>query len=175
VWVGALQAGESPNDIKNMDAVWENVRTNRSLVKKYWGSGQESMDLLASGEVYATDIWSGRAAALMARSEDFGYVDFSVGRCWLFDMLVVKGAPVEACEQFINFFLEPEVSIAVAEAQLYPPPQDPTKIELSETIKHLPNFDPSATLSAFAFDDPNYWTANEKDWRPMFERISRGF
>jgi spermidine/putrescine transport system substrate-binding protein len=107
-------------------------------VKKYWGSGAESMELLASGEVVVSDMWSGRAAALMARNPDIGYVDYSKGYCWASDLLVVKGAPVAVCEQFLNFILDPVTTIAVAEAQLYPPPLDPTKVALSATIKALP-------------------------------------
>ena len=88
---------------------------------------------------------------------------------------MLKGSPIEVCEQFINFFLEPEVTIAVAEAQLYPPPLDPTKVTLTERIKGLPNFDPTGTLAQFAFTDPDYWTLNEKDWKPKYSRIEKGF
>jgi spermidine/putrescine transport system substrate-binding protein len=175
MWVAALQSKQNPNDIKDLDAVWAKIRENRALVKKYWGSGAESTELLASGEVYASDIWSGRAASLMARNPDIGYVDYSTGYCWGSDLLVVKGAPVAACEQFLNFVLDPEVAIAVAEAQLYPPPLDPTKVTLTDKIKALPNFDPTGTLSRFAFSDPDYWTKYEKDWKPKYARIEKGF
>jgi len=41
VWYGALQTGQNPNDIKDIDAVWAKVRESRDLAKKYWGSGAE--------------------------------------------------------------------------------------------------------------------------------------
>lgn len=175
IWAAALQTKQDPNNIKDMDAIWAKVRESRSLVKKYWGSGAESTELLASEEVYASDIWSGRAAALMARNSDIGYVDYSKGYCWGSDLLVLKGAPVEACEQFLNFLLDPQVLIAVAEAQLYPPTLDPTKVALPDAVKALPNFDPTGTLSKFAVSDPDYWTKNEKSWKPMYSRIEKGF
>jgi spermidine/putrescine transport system substrate-binding protein len=175
MWVAALLTGQDPNNIQDLDAVWENIRLNRSLVKKYWGSGAESTELLASGEVYATDIWSGRAASLIERDPNFGYVDYSTGYCWCSDLLVVKGSPLEVCEKFLNFILDKEVAIAVSEAQLYPPALDPTKVQLTKKIESLPNFDPTGTLSKFAFSDPNYWTKHEKDWKPKYARIEKGF
>ena len=53
--------------------------------------------------------------------------------------------------------LEPQVAIAVAEGQNYPPALDPTKVELSEKVRSLPAFDPSGTLSGLNFFDPAYW------------------
>jgi len=175
MWAAALQTKQDPNNMQDLDAIWEKIRENRALVKKYWGSGAESVELLANEEVYAADIWSGRAAGLMERNPDIGYVEYSTGYCWASDLLVVKGAPLEACEQFLNFILDPEVMIVVAEAQLYPPPMDPTKVELSDKIKSLPNFDPTGTLSHLAFSDPAYWTEHERDWKQMYSRIERGF
>lgn len=175
MWVAALLTGQDPNNIEDLDAVWAKVRENRSLVKKYWGSGAESVELLASEEVYASDIWSGRAASLMERNPDIGYVDYSTGYCWASDLLVIRGAPMEVAEQFLNFILEPDVMIAIAEAQLYPSALDPTKVEMTDRIRRLPNFDPTGTLSAFAFSDPDYWTARESQWKQMYARIERGF
>ena len=49
VWYAALQTGQDPNNIKDMDAVWAKVRETRDLAKKFWSSGAELMDLLAEG------------------------------------------------------------------------------------------------------------------------------
>jgi spermidine/putrescine transport system substrate-binding protein len=175
MWVASLQTGQNPNDIKDLDAVWSKIRENRSLIKKYWGSGAESMELLASGEVYVSDIWSGRAAALMARDPNIGYVDYSTGYSWAQDLLVLKGSPVALCEQFLNFLLDPAVAVAVAEAQLYPPSADPSKVALTEKIKSLPNYDPTGTFAKFDYAEPDYWTRYEKTWKPMYSRIEKGF
>ncbi|NIR44161.1 MAG: spermidine/putrescine ABC transporter substrate-binding protein, partial [Gemmatimonadetes bacterium] len=56
----------------------------------------------------------------------------------------------------LNFMLEPEVAIAVAEGQNYPPALDPTKVDLGDEVPNLPAFDPSGTLSALNFFDPAY-------------------
>lgn len=175
MWVAALQTGQKPNDIKNLDAVWNKIRENRALVKKYWGSGAESMELLASGEVYVSDIWSGRAAALMARNPDIGWVDYSTGYSWAQDLLVVKGAPLQPVQRFLNFMLDPEVSVAVAEAQLYPSALDGSKVPMTEKIKSLPNYDPTGTFAKYDYADPVYWTKSERDWKAQYSRIEKGF
>ena len=64
VWYAALQTGQDPNDITDMDAVWAKVRETRDLAKKFWSSGAELMDLLSKEEIVVTDAWSGRVAAL---------------------------------------------------------------------------------------------------------------
>jgi spermidine/putrescine transport system substrate-binding protein len=36
VWYGALQTGQNPTTVKDIDAVWAKVRESRDLAKKYW-------------------------------------------------------------------------------------------------------------------------------------------
>lgn len=88
--------------------------------------------------------------------------------------MVLKGAPVEEAEVLINFMLEPETSIAVAEGQNYPPSLDPSKVEMTEKIEALPAFDPSGTLSNLTFADPEYWNSHETEWKRAWSRIERG-
>src|SRR5699024_3803821 len=75
VWYAALQTDQDPNDIQDMEAVWDAVREHRDLVLKYWGSGAELMKLLADGEVYVTEGYSGRIRALQDEGHDIGYMD----------------------------------------------------------------------------------------------------
>jgi spermidine/putrescine transport system substrate-binding protein len=89
-------------------------------------------------------------------------------------MLVLKGSPMAECEQLLNFMLEPATSIAVAEGQLYPPSLDPTKVKLTDKIAALPAFDPTGTMKALTFADPNYWAANNDAWQKQWDRISKG-
>jgi spermidine/putrescine transport system substrate-binding protein len=174
VWYGALQSGQNPNDIKDIDAVWAKVRESRDLAKKYWGSGAELMDLLAKGEIVVTDAWSGRIAALQQQGHPIGYLDPPGSYAWMEDMLVLKGAPIAECEQLINFMLEPATSIAVAEGQNYPPALDPNKVEMTEKIKKLPAFDPTGSMKALTFADPNYWAQYTDQWTKQWDRIAKG-
>src|SRR5699024_11148721 len=64
VYYGAVQTGQDPNGIEDMEVVWDEVREHRKLLNKYFTSGAQLMDMLGSGEAYVTDSWSGRVRAL---------------------------------------------------------------------------------------------------------------
>ena len=175
VWYGALQSDQDPNNIQDIDAVWDKVREHRDLAKKYWSSGAELMSLLAEEEIYVTEAWSGRVRALQDQGHDIGYMDPPGGLGWQECLFVMKGSPMAACEELLNFMLEPEVAIAVAEGQNYPPALDPTKVDVGKKVPTLPAFDPSGTLSGLSFFDPEYWNKNEADWSKKFSRVQKGY
>jgi spermidine/putrescine transport system substrate-binding protein len=174
VWYGALQSGQTPNDIKDIEAVWAKVRESRDLIKKYWGSGAELMDLLSKGEIVVTDAWSGRIAALQQQGHPIGYLDPKGSYAWMEDMLILKGSPMAECEELVNFMLDPATAIAVAEGQNYPPSLDPNKVKLTEKIAALPAYDPTGTMKALTFADPIYWASNADAWQKQWDRISKG-
>jgi len=175
IWYGALQTGQDPNGIEDMDAVWDAIRQHRDLALKYWTSGAELMSLLAEEEIYATEGWSGRIRALQDQGHDIGYLDPPGGLGWQECLFVIKGSPMAACEELLDFMLEPEVAIAVAEGQNYPPALDPTKVDLGDEVPTLPAFDPSGTLSELNFFDPAYWNTHEQAWSKEFSRVQRGY
>ncbi len=175
IWYGALQTDQDPNDIKDMDVVWDAIRQHRDLVLKYWGSGAELMSLLAEEEIYVTEGWSGRIAALQEQGHPIGYHDPKNGYAWQECLMVLKGSPLEACEELLNFMLEPEVAIAVAEGQNYPPALDPTKVDLGDKIPTLPAFDPTGKLENLTFADPGYWNGHEGEWSKKFGRVQKGY
>ncbi|MDN3722053.1 extracellular solute-binding protein [Roseibium salinum] len=175
VWYASLQTDQDPNGATDMDAVWDAVRTNRDLLLKYWQSGAELMSLLAEEEIYVTEGWSGRIYALQEQGHDIGYIDPPNGFGWQECLFVIKGSPMAACEELLNFMLAPETSIAVAEGQNYPPALDPTKVDLGEKIPTLPAFDPTGKLDGLTFADPKYWNSHEQEWSKTFGRIQKGY
>jgi len=175
IWMAALATDQDPNDIQDMDAVWDAIRQHRDLALKYWGSGAELMSLLAEEEIYVTEGWSGRIYALQEQGHDIGYYDPPNGFGWQECLFVIKGSPMQACEELLDFMLAPETSIAVAEGQNYPPALDPQKVDLGEKIPTLPAFDPSGTLDGLTFAKPEYWNGNEAEWSETFSRVQRGF
>jgi spermidine/putrescine transport system substrate-binding protein len=175
IWYGALQTDQDPNDIKDMDSVWDAIRKNRDLVLKYWSSGAELMSLLAEEEIYVTEGWSGRIKALQEQGHDMGYYDPPGGLGWQECLFVIKGSPMPQCEELLNFMLEPNVAIAVAEGQNYPPALDPTKVKLSEKVQGLPAFDPTGTLSGLNFFNAEYWNSHEAEWSKKFGRVQKGY
>ena len=174
IWYGALQSGQDPNDIQNIDEVWEKVRENRSLILKYFSSGAELMDLLAKEEYLVCDAWSGRIAGLQEQGHPIGYHDPNGSYAWMEDLFVMKGTSLPEAEELLNYMLEPKVSIAVAEGQNYPPSLDPTRVEMPEAVQKLPAFDPTGTLSALTFADPDYWTSHDAEWKKMWGRVEKG-
>jgi spermidine/putrescine transport system substrate-binding protein len=175
IWYGSLQTDQDPNGATDMDAVWDAIRAHRDLALKYWGSGAELMSLLAEEEIYTTEGWSGRIFALREQGHDIGYMDPPNGYGWQECIFVIKGSPLEACEELLNFMLEPATAIAVAEGQNYPPSLDPNKVDLGDKIPTLPAFDPTGTLEGLTFANADYWNGNEQEWSKMFSRVQRGY
>lgn len=173
-WYGALQSNQNPNDIQDWDAVWDKAREHRDLVLKYWSSGAELMDLLAKGEIYVTEAWSGRVAALQAQGHPIAYMDPPNGLAWMETMFVMKGSPMEEAEALLNFMLAPETAIAVAVGQKYPPSLDPSKVDMPEEVQNLPAFDPTGKLAGLVFRDPSAWNPHEKEQGKQWNRVQKG-
>ncbi len=173
-WYGALQTNQDPNNIQDWDAVWDKAREHRDLVLKYWSSGAELMDLLAKEEIYVTEAWSGRVAALQAQGHPIAYMDPPNGLAWMESMFVLKGSPMAEAEELLNFMLDPATAIAVAEGQKYPPSLDPNKVKMTPIIEGLPAYDPTGTLSELVFRDPVVWNAVEKEQTKQWNRVSKG-
>lgn len=175
LWYAAAASGQDPNAIRDMAAVWEMVRRHRDLVVKYWSSGAELMSLLAQEEMFVTDAWSGRIAALREAGVPMGFHQPADGVVWQECIFVLKGSPMRACERLLNFMLEPEVAILVAEAQYYPPALDPNKVDLPESVRRLPGFIADGDFSAARDFDPVYWNGHESDWAAQFSRVQKGW
>jgi spermidine/putrescine transport system substrate-binding protein len=175
IWYGALQTDQNPNDIKDIEKLWDAIRAHRDLALKYWSSGAELMSLLANEEIYVTEGWSGRIKALQDQGHDIGYYDPTGGLGWQECIFVMKGSPMEACEELLNFMLEPEVAIAVADGQKYPPALIPEKVDLPESVTSLPAFDPTGTLDGLNFYNASYWNSNEAEWSKTFGRVQKGY
>ena len=174
MWYAALHTGQSPNSIGNLNDVWDALREQRKLVKKYWASGSELMSLLANEEIYATVAWSGRVSALQKQGHPIGYLSPNNTYSWMEYMYVIKGTDLEVAQKLLNFMLEPDCAIAVAKGQNYPPSLDPTKVPMPEEIKKLPAFDPTGKLEGYLFADPEYWNSHQVEWGEKWDRIKSG-
>ena len=174
MWYAAIHTGQSPNNITDINAVWEALRQQRGLMKKYWSSGAELMSLLANEEIYATVAWSGRVAALQQEGHSIGYLSPEGTYSWMEYLFVLKGTDMDVAQQLLNFMLDPTAAIAVAEGQNYPPSLDPSKVKLTEKIAKMPAYDPTGKLDGYLFADPAYWNANQVAWTEKWDRIKAG-
>ncbi len=154
-----------------MKAVWNALREQQPMIKKYWGSGAELMSLLANEEIYATVAWSGRVAALQAQGHPIGFLSPNNCYSWQECIFVLKGTDMAVAQKLLNFMLEPKCAIAVAEGQKYPSSLDPTKVPIPEAVKKLPAFDPTGKLKGYLFADPNYWNSHQVEWAEKWDLI----
>jgi len=174
MWYAALHTNQSPNNIKDLDAVWNALKEQRGLMKKYWASGSELMSLLGNGDIYATVAWSGRVAALQKQGHPIGYLSPDGTYSWMEYMYVLKGTDLDVAQNLLNSMLEPSAAIAVAKGQNYPPSLDPTKVPMPDEVKKLPAFDPTGKLEGYLFADPGYWNKHQIDWAEKWDRIMAG-
>jgi spermidine/putrescine transport system substrate-binding protein len=174
IWYAALHTDQHPNKIKDMKAIWDVLREQREMIKKYWGSGAELMSLLANEEIYATVAWSGRVAALQAQGHPIGFLSPFNCYSWQECIFVIKGTDLDVAQKVLDFMLAPEASIAVAEGQKYPPSLDPTKVPMTEMVKKLPAFDPTGKLEGYLFADPAYWNGHQVEWAEKWDKIKAG-
>jgi len=174
IWYAALYTDQHPNNIKDMKAVWDALRKQRTMIKKYWGSGAELMNLLANEEIYATPAWSGRIAALQAQGHPIGFLSPNNCYSWQECIFVIKGSDLDVAQKLLDFMLAPEAAIAVADGQKYPPSLDPTKVPMPDSIKKLPAFDPTGKLKGYLFADPAYWNGHQVEWAEEWDRVMAG-
>jgi spermidine/putrescine transport system substrate-binding protein len=174
MWYAALHTGQSPNNMTHMKHIWDALKEQRALMKKYWASGSELMSLLANEEIYATVAWSGRVAALQKQGHPIGYLAPYNTYSWMEYIYVLKGTDLEVAQQILNYMLEPACAIAVAKAQNYPPSLDPTKIKMPPEVQKLPAFDPTGKLDGYLFAKPDYWNNHQVEWTEKFDRVMAG-
>ena len=174
IWFGALKTGQDPNDIEDMDAVWDALTQQRKMIKKYWSTGSELMKLLSKGEIAATPAWSGRVAALQSKGLPIGYLAPKGAYSWMEHIYVFKCTNADLAQLLINYMLEPDCAIAVAKGQKYPPSLDPTKVPMPAEITKLPGFDPTGTLEGHTFAKPAYWNSKQQEWTAKWKGIVAG-
>ena len=174
MWYAALHTGQDPNNITDEKAVWDALKEQRGMIKKYWASGSELMSLLGNGDIYATVAWSGRVGLLQKEGHPIGYLAPKGTYSWMEYMYVLKGTDLDVAQQLLNFMLEPEAAKAVAIGQGYPSSLDPTKVPMPDEIKKLPAFDPTGKLEGYQFADPAYWNGHQLDWAEKWDRVMAG-
>ncbi|MFO7714253.1 extracellular solute-binding protein [Desulfosarcina sp.] len=174
IWYAALHTGQNPNNITDLDAMWNALRQQVPMIKKYWGSGAELMSLLANEEIYATVAWSGRVAALQAQGHPIGFLSPHNCYSWQECIFVIKGTDLNVAQQLLNYMLEPKAAIAVAVGQKYPPSLDPTMVPMPDEVKRLPEFDPTGKLDGYLFADPAYWNGHQVEFAEKWDRIKAG-
>lgn len=175
IWYAALKTGQDPNNIEDINRVWDALKEQRSLIKKYWASGAEQMSLLANEEVYASIVWSGRVKTLQNQGHTHLKLLIPDGAfSWQECIFVMKGTYLDDAHKLLNYMLAPECAFAIASGQSYPPSLDPRKVTIPQEVSSLPGFDATGTLKGYKFADPGYWNGKQMEWAEKWDRIMAG-
>ncbi|MBW2059801.1 MAG: extracellular solute-binding protein [Deltaproteobacteria bacterium] len=176
VFTTALYLGQDPNNITDYDALWDAVRQQHKLVLKYWSSGMEMQQLFTNREIYLGEFWSGRTLNLKLQGVPVEYVIPKEGAStWVEAWCIPKGSKKKyTVEVLMNFMLKPEIAARMSELTKYPCSLDPSKYKVTETIRSLPDFDPTGTLQKYKFVDYAYKEKHNAEWTEKFNEIKMG-
>ncbi len=88
-----------------LDAAKAKLIEQKTLVRKYWATAGELVDLYASGEVWISNTWGGYQSSLLAEQgiEVQEFIPEEGAEGWMDSWMVVKGTPNEDCAyKFMN-------------------------------------------------------------------------
>lgn len=88
-----------------LDAAKNKLIEQKPLVRKYWATAGELVDLYASGEVWISNTWGGYQSSLLADQgiEVKEFIPTEGAEGWMDSWMVVKGTPNEDCAyKFMN-------------------------------------------------------------------------
>ncbi len=86
-------------DDAELDAAKQSLIEQKPLVRKYWATAGELVDLYASGEVWISNTWGGYQSALLADQgiEVVEFIPEEGAEGWMDSWMIVKGTPNEDC------------------------------------------------------------------------------
>lgn len=95
---------------EDLEKVKAKMIEQKPLIRRYWSTGGEIIELMASGEVVATNSWSYVTQALKAEGVNAAQCAPARPTAWLDSHFIVKGSDnVELAHEFINFMLRADV------------------------------------------------------------------
>jgi putative spermidine/putrescine transport system substrate-binding protein/spermidine/putrescine transport system substrate-binding protein len=104
-------------DDAQLEAAKQKLIEQKPLIRKYWGTAGELVNLFASGEVWISNTWGGyQSAELTAQGipvKEFIPAENAEG--WMDSWQIVKGTPNTDCAYaWLNYSLTPEAQCGVA-------------------------------------------------------------
>lgn len=107
---------------EQLAAAKQTLLDQKPLVRKYWATAGELVDLYAQGEVWISNTWGGYQSALLAEQgiEVKEFLPKERAEGWMDSWMVVKGTPNEDCAyKFINMAISEQGQCGVADVNGY--------------------------------------------------------
>ncbi|MCR9140192.1 MAG: ABC transporter substrate-binding protein [Alphaproteobacteria bacterium] len=166
LYVAARMAGNM--DIYNMsdadlEAAQAKLIEQKPLVRKYWATAGELVDLYAGGEVWISNTWGGYQSALLAEQgiEVTEFIPEEGAEGWMDSWMIVKGSPNQDCAyKFLNMQISEQGQCGVANVNGYSV-ANPVAAKACMSAEQF---------SALHQDDPDYLDSLLL-WQPLGERL----
>ncbi|MEM7172883.1 MAG: ABC transporter substrate-binding protein [Pseudomonadota bacterium] len=102
---------------EELDAAKQKLISQKGLVRKYWATAGELVDLYASGEVWISNTWGGYQSSLLADQgiEVQEFIPEEGAEGWMDSWMLVKDSPNADCAyQFMNMAIAEQGQCGVA-------------------------------------------------------------
>lgn len=130
-------------------AAQETLLKQKPLVRKYWATAGELVDLFKSDEVWISNTWAGYQSSLLAAEgvEVVEFIPTENAEGWMDSFMIVKGTPNEECAyKFLNMAVSEAGQCGVANVNGYSA-ANPTAAKACMTPEQF---------AALHQDDPDY-------------------
>ncbi|MGE4239212.1 ABC transporter substrate-binding protein [Ramlibacter sp.] len=171
MWYAALQTGQNPNNITDLEPIWAKIRESKNLVLKYWTTAAEQMSLLAGGSVWASDAWGVRVFNLRKNGAPIGSFRPRGLYQGVGGIFALKGSPLNAYYEIADMMLRPEVQQSAAIELGFLPAVQSTRLQVTPQLAAVPGFDPTGKYDGIVNMDSEYWANNADRWSREYRRV----
>lgn len=126
----------TPDEIDEMMKIVTDMKDN-GFFRAFWSTFDESVNLMASGEVIIESMWSPAVALLAEQGNNVGFMDPEEGfRGWMGIQMVFdhvgQGRKFDACMDYLNWWLSGEPGAIMARQGYYNPIPQNVRKDLSK-------------------------------------------
>ena len=170
----AVVVGQDPNNFTDLDEIWDTLRRQRKLVKRYFSGMAEGQEMFRNETIHIASFGGGRALALQREGHPIDFYLPQEGYLADADLLLIgKGSKNRyTAEKFLEFTLRPDIATASTEAIGYP--HTSRNAQPTEMIRNLSGYDPTGELKGVILPDPPYWDAHMSAWTEKSRQIMAG-
>ena len=171
IWYAALQDGQDPNNIQDLDAIWAKIGESKKSALKYYTSSAEQVALITSGEIAVADGWFVPIHNLRKRGESIGYWPLKGSYVQSGSLVALKGTPMDLFYEMADVLLRPEVMFPLSVETGNLPLLDPAKHPFPADVASIPGYLPPGSDKPYYRFDPVYWDEKSDAWSKQYQRV----